>query len=49
VVRAALWERTDLMGLLRTYGTATGPPCGGKREKTPCLPGFERVWLSAMG
>ena len=49
VVRAALWERTDLMGLLETYGTAPPPPGSGWDGNTPCLPGFERYCARAMG
>ena len=49
VVRAALWERTDLMGLLETYGTAPPPSGSGWDGNTPCLPGFERYCARAMG
>ena len=49
VVRAALWERADLMGLLKTYGTAQPPPKTGWDGNTPCLPGFERYFARAMG
>jgi len=49
VVRAALWERTDLMGLLKTYGTAPRPPGTDLDANTPCLPGFERYFARAMG
>ena len=49
VVRAALWERTDLMGLLKTYGTAPPPPGAGWNGNTPCLPGFERYCARTMG
>ena len=49
VVRAALWERTDLMGLLETYGTAPPAPGSGWDGNTPCLPGFERYCARAMG
>ena len=49
VVKAALWERADLMGLLAVYGTAPPPLETGWREKTPVLKGFENAWLAAMG
>jgi hypothetical protein len=49
VVKAALWERTDLMGLLAAYGTAPPPPDAVRRERTPILKGFEKKWLAAMG
>ncbi len=49
VVRAALWERTDLTGLLKTCGTAPPPPESDWEENTPCLPGFERYCARAMG
>lgn len=49
VVKAAAWERTDLLALLSAYGTA--PPRDGMSDgaKTPCLPGFERFFLRSMG
>ncbi len=49
VVRAALWERTDLMKLLEFYGTAPPPNGMAWDEKAPCLPGFERFFLKVMG
>ena len=49
VVRAALWERTDLMGLLSLYGTAPPPNGMAWDEKAPCLPGFEHLFAKAMG
>lgn len=49
VVRAALWERADLMELLKTYGTAPPLPGAGWDANTPCLPGFERYCARAMG
>ena len=49
VVKAALWERLDLMELLKVYGTAP-PPTGTEWDaKTPCLPGFERFCARSMG
>lgn len=49
VVRAALWERTDLMALLALYGTAPPPDGMAWDEKAPCLPGFEHLFVKAMG
>ena len=49
VVKAALWERRDLTGLLAVHGTAPPPSETGWREKTPVLKGFEKAWLAAMG
>lgn len=49
VVRAALWERTDLMTLLEFYGTAPPPSGMVWDEKAPCLPGFEHLFVKAMG
>ena len=49
VVKAALWERKDLMGLLAVHGTAPPPLETGWREKTPVLKGFGKAWLAAMG
>lgn len=49
VVRAALWERTDLMKLLEFYGTAPPPNGMAWDEKAPCLPGFERFFVKVMG
>lgn len=49
VVKAALRERTDLMGLLAVHGTAPPPPEAVRRERTPILKGCEKKWLAAMG
>jgi len=49
VIRAALWERTDLMRLLLLYGTAPPPSRMDGSVKAPCLPGFERIYAMAMG
>ena len=49
VVKAALWERLDLMELLKVYGTAPPPSGTGWDAKTPCLPGFERFCARSMG
>ena len=49
VVKATLWERLDLMELLKVYGTAPPPSATGWNEKTPCLPGFERFCARSMG
>ena len=49
VVQAALWERLDLMELLKVYGTAPPPSATGWNAKIPCLPGFERFCARSMG
>jgi hypothetical protein len=49
VVKAALWERLDLMELLKVYGTAPPPSGTGWDAKTPCLSGFERFCARSMG
>lgn len=49
VVKAALWERLDLLELLRFHGTAPPPSATGWDAKTPCLPGFERFCARSMG
>jgi len=49
VVKAALWERLDLMELLKVYGTAPPPSGAGWDAKTPCLPGFDRFCARSMG
>ena len=41
VVRAAMWERLDLVGLLRSYGTAGGSFTLLGSPQTAWLPGFE--------
>jgi hypothetical protein len=41
VVRAAMWERLDLLGLLRCYGTAGGSFTMLGATHTAWLPGFE--------
>jgi hypothetical protein len=41
VVRAAMWERLDLVGLLRSYGTAGGSFTMLGSPQTAWLPGFE--------
>lgn len=49
VVKAALWERMDLMSLLRPYGTAPPPAATSWIVKAPCLPGLERYAARSMG
>lgn len=41
VVRAAMWERLDLVGLLRSYGTAGGSFTLLGAAHATWLPGFE--------
>ena len=41
VVRAAMWERLDLLGLLRSYGTAGGSFRMPGSMHSSWLPGFE--------
>ena len=49
VAKAALWERVDLMELLKVYGTAPPPSETAWDAETPCLPGFERFCARSMG
>ena len=49
IVRAALWVKADLLGLLRCYGTAGGPHRPVLYEKQPCLPGFEAFSSRPVG
>ena len=49
IVRTALWLKTDLIELLRCYGTANGPHRPVLSAKDPCLPGFEEFCSSPMG
>jgi len=41
VVRAAMWERLDLLGVLRSYGTAGGSFVMLGSPQTAWLPGLE--------
>ena len=43
VVRAAMWERLDLLGLLRSYGTAGGSFKILGAAHSAWLPGFQRI------
>ncbi len=43
VVRAAMWERLDLLGLLRSYGTAGGSFKILGAAHSAWLPGFEKI------
>ena len=49
VVRAAMWERLDLRGLLRSYGTAGGKFTLLGASHAAWLPGFAPVGTSAHG
>ncbi len=49
IVRTALWVKTDLIDLLRCYGTAGGPHRPILSAKEPFLPGFEASCSSPMG
>jgi hypothetical protein len=49
IVRTALWVKTDLLDLLRCYGTAGGSHRPVVSAKEPFLPGFEAFSSSLMG
>lgn len=49
IVRTALWVKTDLLGLLRCYGTAGGSHRPVLFAKQPFLPGFAAFSSSPMG
>jgi len=49
VVRAAMWERLDLVGLLRSYGTAGGSFTLLGASHAAWLPGFEPPGAQAHG
>jgi hypothetical protein len=49
VVRAAMWERLDLVGLLRSDGTAAGSFTLLGATHASWLPGFEPPGLQAHG
>jgi hypothetical protein len=49
IVRAALWVKADLIGLLRCYGTAGGPHRPVLYEEHPYLPGFEAFSSKPVG
>ncbi len=49
VVRAAMWERLDLPGLLRSYGTAGGSFTLLGALHAAWLPGFEPTSVSSYG
>ena len=49
VVRAAMWERLDLVGLLRSYGTAGGSFTLLGASHTAWLPGFEPPGTASYG
>jgi len=49
VVRAAMWERLDLVGLLRSYGTAGGSFTLLEAPHAAWLPGFEPPSAASHG
>jgi len=49
VVRAAMWERMDLLGLLRSYGTAGGSFTMLGASHAAWLPGFEHFASHSHG
>lgn len=49
VVRAAMWERLDLVALLRSYGTAGGSFTMLGSPQTAWLPGFEPAGARSHG
>lgn len=49
VVRAALWVKADLLGILRCYGTADGPHRPVTCAEDPFLPGFEAFSSRPVG
>jgi hypothetical protein len=49
VVRAAMWERLDLVGLLRSYGTAGGSFTMLGSPQTAWLPGLEPAGARSHG
>lgn len=49
IIRTALWVKTDIVELLRCYGTADGPHRPVLSAKQLFLPGFEAFSSSLMG
>jgi len=49
IVRSALWVKTDLMDLLRHYGTADGPRRPALSDNQPFLTGFPAFSHSPVG
>lgn len=49
LVRAIVWLKKDAMAILRSYGIAPPPDPGGAASGMPYLPGFEKVFLKAVG
>lgn len=49
VARAAMWERLDLVGLLRSYGTAGGRFTLRGASHAAWLPGFEPKSTASHG
>ncbi|HRV46046.1 MAG: IS4 family transposase [Kiritimatiellae bacterium] len=48
-VRAAIWMKIDLLGALRLYGTAGGPPRRVIVEKQLCFQGFKHFAAHPVG
>ena len=49
LVRAIVWLKKDAMAILRSYGIAPPPDSGGVATGMPYLPGFEKMFLKAVG
>ena len=49
LVRAIIWLKKDAMALLQSYGIAPPPNTEGVETGIPYLPGFEKVFLKAVG
>ena len=49
LVRAIVWLKKDAMAILSSYGIAPPPDSGGIASGMPYLPGFEKLFLKAVG
>ena len=49
LARAIVWLKKDAMAILRSYGIAPPPDSGGAASGMPYLPGFEKMFLKAVG
>lgn len=49
LVRAIVWLKKDAMAILRSYGIAPPSDSGGVATGMPYLPGFEKMFLKAVG
>lgn len=49
LVRAIVWLKKDAMSILRSYGIAPPPDSGVVASGMPYLPGFEKLFLKAVG